>query len=121
MVILSLPVEFWGHIYPHDEFEINYKNPKTKFWTYTTKSAFRGDKPYVKWIHDNFSPTMKPVSNEFKYVTLVKDVVLKDGIPVRIQFNILELNDDENWRLIDLNSERWQKDSAKIKMRGLIL
>jgi hypothetical protein len=104
-------VLFWKYKYPRGNFEINLKNTKTGFWTYTGYSAAcGGDRPYSRWIHETFRPSMQPTSETYKYVSLVRDLVFENGVPVAIRFDIAESDDNQNWRTLDLDNDKWQKD-----------
>lgn len=140
MPVVSVPVEFWGHVYPHGKFEVNY-NPVTKSWNYTFRSAQQGDTPFCDWIDDNFKPNYKSSDEQVRYITIIRSLVFKNNVPVKMEFGLekclvipKELQDAVNswkywtnepepdtsayYKQINLDTEKWQHDDAKIKTKG---
>lgn len=142
MPIARVPIEFWGYTYPFGEMEVKY-NPKTKGWNYTIESAFRGDTPYSKWINEMFKPSYEKKEGT-RGITLVRELIFDGDIPVKMRYGLMEYlewpeefkQEMEKWRnegykpnappepddspylrVINLDTEKWQKDDAIIKFR----
>lgn len=145
MRIARVPVQFWGYTYPYGDMEIKY-SPKTKFWTYTIESAYRGDTPYSQWIEKLFKPKYEKKEG-MRYVSLSRQLIFDGDIPIKMEYGIteyLELPDEvkkqlqewydvERWktpippepdtskyeREVNLDTENWQQDDVVIKNRGI--
>jgi len=143
----SVPVMFWGHMYPgdpthpwDDTFHIRY-NPKTGWWTYTSRSSLRADTPYSKWIDETFKPDYKKLDEGVEHITIIRELIMDRGVPVLMKFGLqkkLKFPEElkkqlSEWKYwldepepdtsayyvdIDLDHDQWQCEDALVKKRG---